>query len=274
MIDPMSDFLTFLILGGSVATVAAVLAGVQRGLKGAGWADRDRKRATGSIAALLIAWFVAALATARLGAYQGSGSRVPTIQYGLLLPIVAGVVLFWRWGLLRRVVETVSQRWVAGVQVFRVEGAIFLVLLAMGRLPGAFAWPAGVGDVMVGLLAPMVGATYARNPGAAAGRLRAWNLLGLVDLMVAVTTGFLSSPSRFQMLAFDRPNVMISAFPLVMIPVFLVPLAVLLHLASLNKLRLAEVMCGVCRPGLGWGGWRRMAAPGGRAGRPAGRWER
>ena len=53
---------------------------------------------------------------------------------------------------------------------------------------------------------------------------------------MAVTTGFLSSPSPIQLFAFDNPNTLITAFPLVMIPVFLVPLAVLLHLASLAKL--------------------------------------
>jgi len=66
--------------------------------------------------------------------------------------------------------------------------------------------------------------------------IRAWNLLGLLDLVVAVTTGFLTSPSPFQMLALDAPNELVSAFPLVMIPVFAVPLAVLLHVASLVKL--------------------------------------
>jgi hypothetical protein len=64
--------------------------------------------------------------------------------------------------------------------------------------------------------------------------------LGLSDLAVAVTTGFLSSPSPIQSLTFDNPNTLITAFPLVMIPVFLVPLAVLLHLASLAKLGLTQ----------------------------------
>jgi len=38
-------------------------------------------------------------------------------------------------------------------------------------------------------------------------------------------------------LALDHPNQLIGAFPLAIIPVFLVPLSVLLHLASLQKLR-------------------------------------
>jgi hypothetical protein len=41
----------------------------------------------------------------------------------------------------------------------------------------------------------------------------------------------------FQLFAFDLPNELISQFPPVLIPVFLVPLSVLLHLASLTKLR-------------------------------------
>jgi len=235
MIDPTFGWLAVFVVGGSIVTLAAVLIGIHRALRRAGWLDGDRKKATGSIAALMIAWFVAALTSARLGFYHGT--RVPTIEFGLLLPLVAGVALFWNWRLLRDVVDALPQRWIVGLQFFRVEGVIFLVLLAMGRLPGVFAWPAGVGDLLVGLLAPVVGASSMRGSDATAGQLRAWNLLGVLDLVVAVTMGFLSSPSPLQAFAFDRPNVLITAFPLVMIPVFLVPLAILLHLASLNKLR-------------------------------------
>jgi hypothetical protein len=80
----------------------------------------------------------------------------------------------------------------------------------------------------------------ARGLRGSAGLARAWNVLGLTDLVVAITTGFLSSPSPIQELAFDNPNTLITAFPLVRIPVFLVPLAILLHLASLTKLSLTQ----------------------------------
>jgi hypothetical protein len=65
----------------------------------------------------------------------------------------------------------------------------------------------------------------------------AWNVLGILDLVVAVGTGFLTSPSPFQQLSLDAPNELISAFPLVMVPVFAVPVSILLHLMSLMKLR-------------------------------------
>jgi hypothetical protein len=60
--------------------------------------------------------------------------------------------------------------------------------------------------------------------------------LGLLDLAVAITTGFLMSPSPLQMYSFDAPNELITAYPLVLVPVFGVPLAILLHAASLIKL--------------------------------------
>src|SRR5438309_11869707 len=142
--------------------------------------------------------------------------------------------------MLERVIDAVPQAWIVGVQLYRASGLIFLVLYAAGRLPGAFALPAGVGDVIVGVIAPLVGVAYARNPHNTAALVRAWNVFGIADLIVAVGTGLLTSPSPLQMLSFDAPNELISAFPLVMVPVFLVPLSILLHLASLKKLRQTE----------------------------------
>jgi hypothetical protein len=226
------------ILIGSVAVVAIMLFGLHRALSRTEWPTKERGRAFWSILALLLAWFAGALVLSWSGFYQGTPTRVPTIPFGLLIPIAGGVVLFWRWPLLRRVIDAVPQSWLVGVQLYRLEGLIFLTLYAAGLLPGAFALPAGIGDVVVGLLAPVVGVAYARRTRPAL--LRAWNLLGLADLAVAVTTGFLTSPSPVQLLALDRPNELISAFPLAMIPVFLVPLSVLLHFASFEKLHHTE----------------------------------
>jgi len=90
------------------------------------------------------------------------------------------------------------------------------------------------------LLAPIVALGYARRQRGAERRVLAWNVFGLLDLVVAVAMGFLTSPSPFQLLSLDAPNQLITAFPLVTVPVFAVPLSVLLHLASLAKLRAAS----------------------------------
>lgn len=56
-------------------------------------------------------------------------------------------------------------------------------------------------------------------------------------LCVAVACRFATSPSPVQLAAFDHPNELIAAFPLVLIPTYLVPVPILLHLVSLAKLR-------------------------------------
>jgi hypothetical protein len=243
-------YLYVFVLAGSVAAAATVLIGLKRSLKLAKWAESDRQQAFRKISILLVAWAAVAIGLSWLGAYEGSARRAPTIQYGVLIPIVAGVLLYQRWETLRRAVEAVPQEWLVGVQFYRTLGLIFLVLYAQGHMPGAFAWPAGAGDIFVGLLAPVVAFAYARRWTSARRWVQAWNGLGLFDLVVALTTGFLTSPSPLQVLAFDSPNRLISAFPLAMVPVFLVPLSILLHLASLAKLRRAATEQSSLRPAL------------------------
>ena len=224
------------ILIGTATSVTFAIIGLHRSLSRAKLPVEDRRRGFWTVSALLVAWVLTALVLTWSGFYQGSPTLIPTIPLGLLIPIAAGVILFRRWPLFRRVIDAIPQSWIVIIQVHRVEGLLFLMLYWRGLLPGAFAWPAGIGDIIVGLLAPVVGIAYMRGARGSAGLLRAWNLLGLADLVVAVTTGFLTSPSPLQLLSLDRPNELMSAFPLAMIPVFLVPLSVLLHFASLKKL--------------------------------------
>jgi hypothetical protein len=121
-----------------------------------------------------------------------------------------------------------------GLQFYRVFGAIFLLIYAQGRVPAAFALPAGARDVAVGLLAPIVGVAYARGDAGREFLVVGWNLLGLLDLTNAIATGFLTSPSPLRVLPLDAPNELISEYPLV--AAFGVPLADLLHVASLVRL--------------------------------------
>lgn len=128
------------------------------------------------------------------------------------------------------------QSYLVSVQLYRALGVIFLILWAGGRLPALFAWPAGAGDVAVGLAAPFVAWGYARNASGGASTVGWWNVLGLADLVVAVGTGVLTSPSPLQLFAFGNPSELVSIYPLVLVPTFLVPVSVLMHLASLRKL--------------------------------------
>jgi len=51
----------------------------------------------------------------------------------------------------------------------------------------------------------------------------AWCLFGIADLVVAITMGAMTSPGRAHLLALDAPNLLMTAYPLVMVPTFAVP---------------------------------------------------
>ncbi len=230
------NYVTYYILLSSVGIIAAALAGVRGAVARAGWVESRQVAGLRAATGVLVLWFVAALALSYAGVFRGTPGSPPTIEFGIFVPIVVGLVWLWRSPTATLLIDAIPQSWLVGLQFYRVLGVIFLVMSAQGRMPAAFALPAGAGDVAVGLLAPFVATVYARGIVGREALVRSWNVLGLLDLAIAVTTGFLTSPSPFQVLALHAPNELISAYPLVMIPVFGVPLAALLHVASLLKL--------------------------------------
>jgi len=107
-------------------------------------------------------------------------------------------------------------------------------------VPAVFALPAGLGDVAIGLTAPFVARAFANRGPRQAGRLFViWQLLGILDLIVAVGTGgsLRAVPGVFSDWAGSEQMVAMGRLPLGLVPTFAVPLFVILHLASLAQLR-------------------------------------
>jgi len=240
-------YLAYVVLTANIATIVAVLMGARAALARARMADGDA-RMLRLLAALLVAWFALVLALTYAGVLRGEADRPPIVPFAIFLPIVIGLVLLWRSDAVRRLIDAVPLSWLVGIQVYRVVGAIFLVLLAEGRLSPLFALPAGVGDVTVGVLAPFVAWRYARGRHGRTTLVRAWNVAGLLDLAIAVTAGFLTVPSPLQPASLIAPSsALLTVFPLALVPAFAVPVSVILHAAALIKLRGAAVDDGARR---------------------------
>ncbi len=227
-------YLPYYVLAGTAGIIVSILYGLNRAL--AAWPERDRRRAVLASAVVLVGWLAVAIGLSAAGVYHVTSAAIPTIQYGILVPILIGALLIFRSDAAKRIVDAVPQPWIVGVQLYRALGVVFLILYATGKLPALFAWPAGAGDIAIGLLAPVVGLAYARAPREAAGLVRAWNVLGILDLVVAVSTGFITAPSLFQPIEVQPTSELMTMFPMVLIPVFLVPVSIVLHIASLTKL--------------------------------------
>jgi hypothetical protein len=111
---------------------------------------------------------------------------------------------------------------------------VFLVVLALGKLPALFAWLAGFGDLAVGLAAPFIAKRLRDRPGGWA--LIVYNVFGILDFVVALIVGNLIGPGLLP--ATPAPMDAINFLPLVLIPTAATPLAAALHVLSLSKLRM------------------------------------
>ena len=170
--------------------------------------------------------------------FANSDDAVPTIVFGLIIPLIMAGVGLWSSGNIARLVAAIPLPLIVAAQIYRVAGGIFLVLWADGRLPWQFALPAGIGDVATALLAVVLAVRLSQNAGSARGMAYTWSFFGIADLVVAIAMGAMTSPGRPHLLSLEAPNLLITSYPLVMIPTFAVPLALMLHGIVLWRLRL------------------------------------
>jgi hypothetical protein len=190
----------------------------------------SRYSTAGVLSAVLIGWLAVAQYLGAANTYFASTEKAaPIILLGLLIPLAVAATALWRSDSIARLVSAIPLHWLVAAQVYRIGGGVFLVLWADGRLPWQFALPAGIGDVTTGCVAVVVAALLAQNAIGARRATYAWCLFGIADLVVAVTMGAMTSPGPAHLFAFDAPNLLISSYPLVMVPTFAVPMALMLH---------------------------------------------
>ena len=184
-------------------------------------------------AAVLAAWFFLALGGSLLGAFD-SGPR-PPLPLGLaaVVPVAAFVACYFTSARFREFVLSLDLRALALAQALRVIGIVFVILYFLGALPGVFALPAGWGDFAVGVTVPVV-AWYWKRPFPYR-TFVVWNVLGVLDLVTAVSLGVLASATPVGALAGDVTTRLMGQFPLSLVPTFFVPLLLILHLICLAR---------------------------------------
>jgi hypothetical protein len=211
--------------------VLAFRAALQR----AGLADRAN-RASAVLAGVFALWFALAAALATSDVFASPSANLPVLPGFFAAAVIAGLLAFRFSATLRKAADAVPPYWLIGIQVFRVLGLVFIAQLALGGLAPGFALPAGWGDFAVGLLAPVVAlGVWLQWPGNRAMGL-AWNMLGIADLVTALTMGALTALGPIGLLAGHSPSVMIAQYPLALIPAFGVPLFFFLHFITVRTL--------------------------------------
>jgi hypothetical protein len=116
------------------------------------------------------------------------------------------------------------------VQTWRILGFIFLWGISMGIINPTFGIPAGIGDILVGVTAIPVAYFFRKRYRQSKYALVIWNILGIADLVIAVSIGTIY--------ASELPFRTIS--PWILVPTLAVPLALILHGITLYRLRSTE----------------------------------
>ncbi len=224
-----------MVLTGLIGTTATICAMLFRGALAAGSGRGSAIRIAGGFAIVWSAWVLVSLVLAAADVYRFEPTRpVPWLPIALMGALVAALLLS-RIPVVSDILARPDGLWRLTVpQIFRVVGVTFLVVMALGKLPAVFALPAGLGDMAIGFEAVFVARNLRRG---IVDRRAVWfNVLGLVDLLVALGIGFAAAPAVVRLLLVSPSTEAISLLPLALIPATVVPLASALHLLSLRKL--------------------------------------
>ena len=181
---------------------------------------------------IIVGWFLFALSASALQLFTNGAGRIGiAVGIAALTPLIVFSLWFGASAGFREFALSLNPRTLTSVQAWRIIGFIFVLLEARGVLPAVFAWPAGYGDMAIGMTAGFVAWKFAdpshRNS------FILWQILGILDLVNAVsvgTTAGLLSPQAPSM-------VLMTVLPLSLVPTFLVPLFTIFHVISIAQAR-------------------------------------
>lgn len=181
---------------------------------------------------LLITWFILISGLALTGFTQ----RADWFPFNLILivvpPVIAAFILVFSQtgGVLLKHIPLSGLTY---LQSFRVVVEVLLWMLFLNeKLPVHMTFEGKNYDILAGLTAPVVALTLSKNKIV----MILWNLFSMALLLNIFITGILSAPTPIQQFFAEPGSALLMKFPFILLPAFLVPMALLVHLLSLRKL--------------------------------------
>lgn len=239
-----------LVMVGVIGIPAVAGVALYRGASAVGLGPRRATMIVTAAGVVWAGWLAASGALAGAGAFrQDPTANRPWIGLATV-GALAAVLLAARIPVVRRILaDPGAPARLAWPHTLRIVGGAFLVVWALGGLPAVFAIPAALGDIAIGVAAPFVARRLAR--GVYDARAVWFNILGIADLVVAVGLGFLAGLGPARLLDVTPSTEALTLLPLALIPTTAVPLAVALHVVSLQRLRaLSRGSTGMAAEGL------------------------
>jgi hypothetical protein len=195
------------------------------------------KAARGSKATVIgaVLWMGLQSAVALSGFYFANSSLPPHFFWAAVPPLLFIVGLFSTTAG-RRFLDGMDLKWCVLLHSIRIFVEINLYwLFVYKQVPAQMTFEAGNLDILVGISAPLIWWAFGNGHIGKRGLL-VWNSICLLSVLNAFGRAMLSAPLPFQQFAFDQPTVAVLSFPFVLLPAFIVPVAILCHLVVFRKL--------------------------------------
>ena len=151
---------------------------------------------------------------------------VTLVVFATVLPIVVGTLLSFT-PFLRDVIARIPTHWLVFLQFYRVVGLIFIFpYYTSGLLTRGFAFNAGIGDVLTGVLAIPVGYILLRGSRYSRMVLVGWSIIGIGDLGLAISSAIF--------LGFSAGEPVL--YPVSLIPLYAgPPFGILIHIITMRS---------------------------------------
>lgn len=173
-------------------------------------------------------------------AVAGSGalSQPATVLALFAAPLISAGLILLAVPAARRAAGAIPLKVLEGLNIVRLGGLLFVFLAFAGRLSGPFPYIAGLGDFVTGALAiPLLWSAVNKRP-VQHRWVFAWNAFGMLDLIVAVTLGFISrNGSPLQLIHAGAGSAAMLTLPWAFVPTVLVPFFLIAHSIIFVRLR-------------------------------------
>ena len=184
----------------------------------------------------IIFWILLLLVISITGFFEDYSSLPPRIALAALPPIILMLFLL-QHKLFKFVLKVIPEKWLILFQSFRIPMEVMFYLYFLAEvLPFQMTFVGLNHDILVGLTALIAGFLFfiKRHRQQVAAIL--WNISGIAMLINIVTITALSTDSPFRVFMNDPSANFIGSFPFILIPGFIVPMAIGMHVFSIKQL--------------------------------------
>lgn len=207
---------------------------LKSGISKTTWTDERKRAISNRFLLVTILWAAIILSVASTGFFSDFSNFPPQFMIAVFIPMI--IILFAVFSKpVTELLHHIPAKDLLKIQVFRVFVELLLwAAFVIGLAPEQMTFEGRNFDVLSGLFGPVVGYLLIRNRLA----VYLYNFISLGLLINIVAVAFLSLPTPVRMFMDEPSSIMVSQFPIIILPSMLVPLAYGLHFLSLRQLSL------------------------------------